>query len=101
MFNISVSVVYLIVRHTLALFSINVCQLAKQAKVVILIENLILQGSPTSSPTPSSKSKDSTNDSAKDGLAYSCLLKNELLSAGIEDLKVHIFINNFKFIYLI
>lgn len=100
MFNISVSVVYLIVRHTLALFNITVCQLAKQAKVVIL-ENLILQGSPTSSPTPSSKSKDSTNDSAKDGLAYSCLLKNELLSAGIEDLKVHIFINNFKFIYLI
>lgn len=47
----------------------------------------ISKGSPTSSPTPSSKSKDSTNDSAKDGLAYSCLLKNELLSAGIEDLK--------------
>ncbi|XP_048760306.1 fizzy-related protein homolog isoform X1 [Ostrea edulis] len=47
----------------------------------------ISKGSPNSSPTPSSKSKDSANDTAKDGLAYSCLLKNELLSAGIEDLK--------------
>ena len=34
------------------------------------------------------KSKDNNSESAKDGLAYSCLLKNELLNAGIEDLKV-------------
>ena len=28
-----------------------------------------------------------TNDSNKDGAAYACLLKNELLGAGIEDMK--------------
>jgi len=28
-----------------------------------------------------------TNDSNKDGAAYACLLKNELLGAGIEDVK--------------
>lgn len=48
----------------------------------------MLQESPTTSPTPTSKTKDLTaTDATKDGLAYSCLLKNELLSAGIEDLK--------------
>lgn len=48
----------------------------------------IPKSSPTSSPSQSSsKSKEPTADTSKDGLAYSCLLKNELLSAGIEDLK--------------
>lgn len=28
-----------------------------------------------------------TNDTNKDGAAYACLLKNELLGAGIEDVK--------------
>lgn len=37
--------------------------------------------------TPARKTKDASSDSTKDGLAYSCLLKNELLQAGIEDLK--------------
>lgn len=50
---------------------------------------ILFQSSPTSSPSQSSsKSKEPTADTSKDGLAYSCLLKNELLSAGIEDLKV-------------
>lgn len=39
-------------------------------------------------PPQTRKAKEANSDSAKDGLAYSCLLKNELLSAGIEDLKV-------------
>jgi len=37
--------------------------------------------------SPNVKAKDSTNETSKDGLAYACLLKNEMLSAGIEDLK--------------
>ncbi|XP_076440625.1 fizzy-related protein homolog isoform X2 [Babylonia areolata] len=41
----------------------------------------------TKTPTSIRKTKDANSDSAKDGLAYSCLLKNELLQAGIEDLK--------------
>ena len=32
---------------------------------------------------------EANTDSAKDGMAYNCLLKNELLGAGIEDLKVY------------
>ncbi|XP_074640552.1 fizzy-related protein homolog [Tubulanus polymorphus] len=39
------------------------------------------------SPTMTRKAKDINTDSNKDGLAYNCLLKNELLGAGIEDLK--------------
>lgn len=31
---------------------------------------------------------DGTSDGSKDGIAYNCLLRNELLGAGIEDLKV-------------
>ncbi|CAL1544260.1 unnamed protein product [Lymnaea stagnalis] len=38
-------------------------------------------------PTSTVKTKESNSESAKDGLAYACLLKNELLAAGIEDLK--------------
>ncbi|XP_076462564.1 fizzy-related protein homolog [Babylonia areolata] len=43
----------------------------------------------TNTPTPSTsrKTKDANTESTKDGLAYSCLLRNELLSAGIEDIK--------------
>lgn len=33
------------------------------------------------------KTRDTNSDNSKDGLAYSCLLKNELLGAGIEDIK--------------
>ncbi|KAK3592146.1 hypothetical protein CHS0354_019436 [Potamilus streckersoni] len=43
--------------------------------------------SPSQSPVQTRKAKEATNDNGKDGLAYSCLLKNELLAAGIEDLK--------------
>lgn len=34
------------------------------------------------------KAKEANTDGGKDGLAYTCLLKNELLAAGIEDIKV-------------
>lgn len=43
--------------------------------------------SPSTSPIQTRKAKEPSTDSGKDGLAYNCLLKNELLSAGIEDLK--------------
>lgn len=33
------------------------------------------------------KSKEPTSDNSKDAIAYQCLLKNELLGAGIEDVK--------------
>ncbi|CAG2123598.1 unnamed protein product, partial [Medioppia subpectinata] len=33
--------------------------------------------------------KESISESNKDGIAYQCLLKNELLGAGIEDMKEH------------
>lgn len=35
------------------------------------------------------KTKESISDNNKDGIAYQCLLKNELLGAGIEDMKEH------------
>lgn len=42
--------------------------------------------------TPAKKTReintDGSNSNGKDGLAYACLLKNELLGAGIEDMKV-------------
>lgn len=41
------------------------------------------------SQTPTKKAREATTDNNKDGIAYSCLLKNELLGAGIEDLKEH------------
>ncbi|CAM1321617.1 FZR1 (predicted) [Pycnogonum litorale] len=37
--------------------------------------------------TPTKKARETTPESSKDGIAYSCLLKNELLGTGIEDLK--------------
>lgn len=40
------------------------------------------------SPSQTRKGKETSTETSKDGLAYSCLLKNELLSAGIDDLKV-------------
>ncbi|XP_030639987.1 fizzy/cell division cycle 20 related 1a isoform X3 [Chanos chanos] len=36
------------------------------------------------SPSQNKKTKDASSDASKDGLAYSALLKNELLGAGIE-----------------
>lgn len=51
-------------------------------------ELFLLQESPRQSPVASRKAREIANDQGKDGLAYNCLLKNELLSAGIEDLKV-------------
>lgn len=48
-----------------------------------------IQESPRQSPVASRKAREIANDQGKDGLAYNCLLKNELLSAGIEDLKVY------------
>lgn len=41
----------------------------------------------TQASNSSLKSKDNSNETSKDGLAYAALLRNELLSAGIEDLK--------------
>ena len=40
------------------------------------------------SPSQTRKTRDVAAESTKDTLAYTCLLKNELLGAGIEDLKV-------------
>ena len=42
----------------------------------------------TPSPSLARKAREANTDGTKDGLAYSCLLKNELLGAGIEDIKV-------------
>ena len=42
---------------------------------------------PATFPGHVRKAKEPNNDTTKDGFAYSCLLKNELLSAGIDDLK--------------
>ena len=53
---------------------------------VVWTYNEFLQTQPSTSSTL--KTKDSNSETSKDGLAYACLLKNELLSAGIEDLKV-------------
>ncbi|XP_013781669.1 fizzy-related protein homolog [Limulus polyphemus] len=39
------------------------------------------------SPGQTKKAKDATAESNKDGIAYNCLLKNELLGAAIEDIK--------------
>jgi len=36
---------------------------------------------------PQKKAKEATTETCKDTIAYQCLLKNELLGAGIEDLK--------------
>ena len=51
--------------------------------------------SPSQTRSPASNTNGNSNtragepnpDSSKDGMAYNCLLKNELLGAGIEDLK--------------
>jgi cell division cycle 20-like protein 1 (cofactor of APC complex) len=45
-------------------------------------------GTTSQSPSQTRKAKEPTADNTKDGLAYNCLLKNELLGAGIEDIKV-------------
>lgn len=49
--------------------------------------NMVEENKPHS-PSQTRKAKEANTDSGKDGLAYNCLLKNELLGAGIEDLKV-------------
>lgn len=38
-------------------------------------------------PPPTRKAKEAPADNSKDVIAYQCLLKNELLGAGIEDIK--------------
>ena len=48
----------------------------------------ILQDNKTPSPSLARKVREAAVDISKDGIAYNCLLKNELLGAGIEDLKV-------------
>lgn len=48
----------------------------------------MIQENKTQSPTLARKAKELTAETGKDGAAYNCLLKNELLGAGIEDLKV-------------
>ena len=50
---------------------------------------MLLKESKAQSPTQTRKAREANTDSSKDGMAYSCLLKNELLGAGIEDLKDH------------
>ncbi|KAK2155024.1 hypothetical protein LSH36_251g04061 [Paralvinella palmiformis] len=42
------------------------------------------------SPNQTRKTHEANTDSGKDGLAYNCLLKNELLGAGIEDIKYRV-----------
>jgi len=37
--------------------------------------------------SPVNSQKSNTDSGTKDGVAYACLLKNELLGAGIEDVK--------------
>lgn len=39
------------------------------------------------SPTSTKKQRDNGDQSARDSMAYSCLLKNELLGYGIDDVK--------------
>lgn len=40
-----------------------------------------------SSPTSNKKQRDAGDQTARDSVAYSCLLRNELLGNGIEDVK--------------
>ena len=47
-----------------------------------------LQENRLESPGQTRKAREANIDSGKDGVAYSCLLKNELLRASIDDLKV-------------
>ena len=42
----------------------------------------------TSASGEGRKLRDATCETGKDSAAYNCLLRNELLGAGIEDLKV-------------
>ncbi|MXQ83836.1 hypothetical protein E5288_WYG002461 [Bos mutus] len=55
-----------------------------------LLRQIVIQNENTmpceneKSPSQNRKAKDATSDNGKDGLAYSALLKNELLGAGIE-----------------
>lgn len=48
--------------------------------------NMIQENKPQS-PSQARKLREAPADSTKDGMAYNCLLKNELLGAGIDDLK--------------
>lgn len=50
------------------------------------IESNAIDTASSSKCTPNKKGKES-NDNGRDGVAYECLLKNELLGAGIEDVK--------------
>lgn len=47
-----------------------------------------IQENKIQSPTIARKAKELNAETGKDGVAYNCLLRNELLGAGIEDLKV-------------
>ncbi|XP_067118360.1 fizzy-related protein homolog isoform X1 [Centruroides vittatus] len=47
----------------------------------------MIQEENTKCPTQTKKAKDATTDNNKDGVAYTCLLKNELLGTSIEDVK--------------
>ncbi|KAK2176413.1 hypothetical protein NP493_663g00012 [Ridgeia piscesae] len=46
-----------------------------------------IQENKLQSPSQTRKAREANIDSGKDGIAYSCLLKNELLGASIDDLK--------------
>lgn len=47
----------------------------------------MLQDGKTHQTVATANNQRANNDSTKDGVAYACLLKNELLGAGIEDVK--------------
>lgn len=51
------------------------------------LNKFVIEQHDGSKVTPIKKPKETTSDNSKDTIAYQCLLKNELLGAGIEDVK--------------
>ena len=47
----------------------------------------VTQENKPQSPSQTRKAREANTDSSKDGMAYNCLLKNELLGTGVDDLK--------------
>lgn len=58
-----------------------------RSKAVWHINYEVTPDNKSQSGGPATTNQRNTNDSSKDGAAYACLLKNELLGAGIEDVK--------------
>ncbi|CAG2116302.1 unnamed protein product, partial [Medioppia subpectinata] len=57
--------------------------------VIIRVFCVLTQKDGSKSVSAKKTAKESISESNKDGIAYQCLLKNELLGAGIEDMKEH------------